>query len=107
VFGIVSASPVWRFQGGMDQLEEMTIDYARMILADGRPRTFKIETRRGSKRFALTSPEISAQIGGAVLDAEPERLTVDVHHPDFVIYIEIRDQIYLYSRVVTARKACR
>ena len=104
VFGIVSVSPVWRFDGDMIQLEKMAVTYVRSLLADGCPRSFKVETRRGKKRFGLTSPEISAKIGGAILEAEPERLTVDVHNPDLVIYIEIRDQIFLFSQVIYGQK---
>ncbi len=52
--------------------------------------SFKIEARRSDKRFPLTSPQICELCGGAVLDVCPE-LHVDVHSPQAVIRVEIRD----------------
>lgn len=54
-------------------------------------KTFKVEAKRADKQFPLTSPEISAQVGGAILDASHGRLRVDVHHPDLCVRVEIRD----------------
>jgi thiamine biosynthesis protein ThiI len=52
--------------------------------------TFKVESRRADKTFPLKSPEISAELGGALLEAFPH-LKVDVHHPDVKVVCEIRD----------------
>ncbi len=52
--------------------------------------TFKVEAKRADKRFPLTSPEISRELGGAILNAYPH-LRVDVHNPDEIITVEIRD----------------
>lgn len=54
-------------------------------------KTFKVEAKRSDKRFPLTSPEISAEVGAAILDASGGRKRVDVHHPDVVVRTEIRD----------------
>ena len=54
-------------------------------------RTFKVEAKRADKGFPLTSPEISAEVGGAILEASHGRLRVDVHHPDICVRVEIRD----------------
>jgi thiamine biosynthesis protein ThiI len=56
--------------------------------------TFKCESRRSDKQFPLSSPEISGEVGGAVLEAMP-RLTVDVQNPDVVVKTEIREE-YAY-----------
>ena len=104
VFGIVSTSLVWRFSGDYDTLRSFAAAYAHTILADGRPRTFKVETHRADKRFPMTSPQISSAIGGFLLESEPELLTVDVHHPDLTLHIEIRDQFYLYHEIVYGQK---
>ena len=37
------------------------------------------------------------EMGGVILDAFPE-MKVDVHNPDIVINIEIRNKINIYSR---------
>ncbi len=52
--------------------------------------SFKVEARRADKKFPLKSPEICAQAGGAILSAN-HALTVDVHNPDTLVKIEIRD----------------
>ena len=52
--------------------------------------TFKVETHRADKTFPLNSMQISAQIGGRLLDSN-KNLRVDVHEPDFVINIDVRE----------------
>ena len=104
IFGIVSVSPVRRFPGGIDEIERQAIDFVSELLADGQPQTFKVETRRGDKSFPLESPEISERIGGLLVDTFAGQLTVQVKKPDFILYIEIRDQVYLYSSIVKAHR---
>lgn len=53
-------------------------------------KSFKVEAKRSDKRFALKSPEISREVGGALLAAFPH-LRVDVHNPEIVVTVEIRD----------------
>ncbi len=53
-------------------------------------KTFKVEAKRADKTFPLKSPEICAEVGGALLEAFPH-LSVDVHNPDEIITIEVRD----------------
>lgn len=55
-------------------------------------KTFKVEAKRSDKSFPLTSPEISAQVGGAILDATHGRLKVDIHSPDMCVRVEVRDR---------------
>lgn len=52
--------------------------------------TFKVETHRADKKFYMNSPQISAEIGGRLLD-DNKNLKVDVHNPDFVINIDVRE----------------
>ena len=104
VFGIVSASPVWRVPGGLETLKVAARAFVGEILDREGPRRFKVESRRGDKRFPLTSPEISELIGGDLLETYPDRLTVNVREPDFILYIEVRDQLYLYTRIVKGQR---
>lgn len=104
VFGIVSASPVWRVPGGLETLKIAARAFVGEILDREGPRRFKVESRRGDKRFPLTSPEISELIGGDLLETYPDRLTVNVREPDFILYIEVRDQLYLYNRIVKGQR---
>lgn len=52
--------------------------------------TFKVEARRSDKRFPYKSPEICAELGGVILDKFPH-LSVDVHNPDLIVNVEVRD----------------
>ena len=54
-------------------------------------RTFKVEAKRSDKKFPLTSPEISAEVGGAILSAFPN-LKVDVRNPEIIVTVEIREK---------------
>lgn len=58
--------------------------------------SFKVEARRADKSFGLTSYQIASQTGSAVLKAFPH-LKVDVKDPDFTLYVEVREQAYIYS----------
>lgn len=53
-------------------------------------KTFKVEAKRSDKQFPLKSPEICRELGGKLLETYPH-LTVDVHNPDLIVYVEIRD----------------
>lgn len=57
--------------------------------------TFKISTNRADKTYPLTSPEVSAEVGGAVLKNNPNS-KVDVHDPNTIINIDIREDGYAY-----------
>lgn len=58
-------------------------------------RTFKIESRRADKQFPLTSQEISREVGAGI--HHEGILSVDVHTPDIVIRVEIREQAFVYG----------
>ena len=59
--------------------------------------TFKVETKRTDKNFPLKSPELSSKIGGYILRDFPN-LKVDVHQPDFKVYIDVKNNVYVYSK---------
>lgn len=101
VFGVVSVSPAWRFDGGQNELEAQAIRFVAGLL-ERHPNTplpvrFKVETRRGDKRYPLQSPQISARLGEVLLEAFPDRLAVDVHQPNFVLYAEVRSRMTLHA----------
>jgi len=87
VFGIVSVSPVLKRDLDLDDIKAGAV----AVVADTEGKTFKVETRRSNKAFPLTSPEISRVIGGHVLANFPH-LQVDVHNPDFVLNVEVRQE---------------
>ena len=53
-------------------------------------KTFKVEAKRSDKKFALNSPQICTEVGEYLLEHYPH-LTVDVHNPDCIVYVEVRD----------------
>lgn len=53
-------------------------------------KSFKVESKRSDKQFPLTSIQISREIGSRLADAHPDTL-VDVHNPDYTVYVEVRD----------------
>lgn len=63
--------------------------------------TFKVETKRSDKRYPLESREVSADIGGYLLE-HMEGLLVDVHNPDTVLWVELRNDAYIYSKSILA-----
>ena len=61
--------------------------------------SFKVYTRRAKKSYPITSMEVSAELGGRILDEFPDA-SVDVHEPDLTLSVEIRDKIYVYSQTI-------
>lgn len=99
VFGIVGICPVvLKEEEGFEQLAEDVIEYLRQRYPE-RNMTFKVDTRRAKKSYPMTSMEVSAALGGRILEAFPE-MKVDVHHPELRIHVEIRKKINIYSEIV-------
>ncbi len=96
VFGISGICPVIHVADeGFEKLSQTVIDYIAQNYPD-RNMTFKVYTRRARKNYPMDSQEINREMGGVILDAFPE-MKVDVHHPDMMLHIEIREKIYIYS----------
>ncbi len=87
-FGIAAFSRAAVCEKSMDDILTRGVDWLKDKLADAK--TFKVESKRADKRFPLTSPEISREMGGAILSACPH-LSVDVKDPDVTVVVEIRD----------------
>lgn len=99
VFGIVSVSPVLKIKSDMDDIKQYSLEMVKKLMECQRHKTFKVETKRGDKKFPLQSPEISAELGGFILDNVPG-LSVDVHNPSFTLYVEVRESTYIYSTII-------
>ncbi|HCX95949.1 MAG TPA: tRNA 4-thiouridine(8) synthase ThiI [Spirochaetaceae bacterium] len=78
-----------------ERILKAAIEIASKEAARG-ARRFKVETRRSDKSFPLDSYGMSAAAGDAVTQALSS-LSVDVHNPDFIIAIEIRERAYIYA----------
>ena len=99
VFGISGICPmVYVEDEGFEKLGERVVRYIDEVYPD-KNKSFKIAARRARKNYPLNSMEINMEMGGILLDAYPE-LHVDVHKPDILLNIEIRDKIYIYSEII-------
>ena len=99
VFGIAGICPMVQIDDlGFDDLRSQVIRYMDDMYPD-KHITFKVQSRRARKNYPLDSNGINAQIGEAVLEAFPQ-IRVDVHHPDVLLCIEIRQRINIYSEVI-------
>ncbi|MCL2373408.1 MAG: tRNA 4-thiouridine(8) synthase ThiI [Defluviitaleaceae bacterium] len=61
----------------------------------GAVESFKVITKRSNKNYPLTSNEISAEIGGSVMDTMPG-IKVDLHNPAKTLWVELRNNVYFY-----------
>ena len=98
VFGVHSVCPAIEMEkDDIEAIGKMAADMMKDVNG-----TFKVDSRRADKRYPMTSPEINAKIGECVLQANEDHLKVDVHHPQHILSVEIRDQAYLYCKVYPA-----
>lgn len=95
VFGIVNICPVVKCEKNMESIAKTVIE----CIKDNRigEKTFKVEAKREDKKFPLNSPQICMELGGKVLEAFPD-LKVDVHNPDMVVNVEVRQDAYVYTK---------
>ena len=99
VFGIVGICPVVLIEDeGFDRLVEEVLSYVDKVYPD-KHFTFKVNARRARKNYPMESMEINAKLGEKILEAFP-KTRVDVHHPEVVFNVEIRNQINIYSVIV-------
>ncbi len=99
VFGISGICPVVELPViPIDELREETARYMKEAYPYEK-QTFKVHARRMNKEYPVESMEVNAELGNAILEACPN-LSVDVHDPDIMVNVEIREKIYLYSIIL-------
>ena len=99
VFGIVGICPmIYVEDEGFEKLCETVVKYVGDVYPD-RHKTFKVHCRRARKNYPRESTEVNADLGEVLLNAFPE-LTVDVHEPEILLNVEIREKIYIYSEII-------
>lgn len=92
VFGFAAITRAAVAEKTIEDISRVAKEYLPSKLANCK--TFKCESKRSDKKFPLSSPEISAEIGGVILETMP-RLKVDVKNPDVVVKVEVREN-YAY-----------
>jgi thiamine biosynthesis protein ThiI len=96
IFGIHRIVVAYQVNTNIEDIKESVLD----IVKDIDFTTFKVETKRSDKKFPIDSMEFNHLIGGLVLKNIPNK-KVDVHNPDYLLKIEIReDYTYIYSKEV-------
>lgn len=89
VFGIVAVNRAAVCEKTMESIVETVKNYLPEKLIG--KRTFKVDARRADKKFPLTTPEISREIGGVILSSV-KGIKVDVHNPEVTVTVEVRDE---------------
>lgn len=89
VFGIAALSRACVCEKDFDCIKTAAVSYLEEQLEDAR--TFKVEAKRSDKKFPMKSPEICREAGGYIL-SKFHHLKVDVHNPDIIVTIEVREQ---------------
>jgi thiamine biosynthesis protein ThiI len=94
-FGIVGFSRALQVDKDPARLRQAALELAPGLAAEHGGR-FKIEARRSDKSFALDSYGIACELGALLRERLPGTV-VDLHHPDWVLNVEIRERAYLYG----------
>jgi thiamine biosynthesis protein ThiI len=125
VFGVASVSPAARIRSReMEDISSAAVAHIRESLALGAhitgghasgprtsgaaygdigadrplPLTFKIHAKRSDKAYPVTSPEIAAKVGEAVLGALGSAVKVNVKDPDLMLTVHLRrDEVFIYD----------
>ena len=98
VFGVSSISPVEVIEDKeWNNLAQKVGDFVERQYPE-QNFTFKVKSKRSDKHYPMTSPEVCVEMGGVLLDRFPG-LSVDVHDPDVLIWVEVREKAYVYSKI--------
>ncbi|KHO62824.1 thiamine biosynthesis protein ThiI [Thermoanaerobacter sp. YS13] len=95
VFGIVGITKAKRTDLKLEDIYQAAIE----LMKEHSGKTFKVETKRPNKSFPYNSMEISRKVGAAVLK-NVKNLKVDVHNPDVLLNVEIREMAFVYAGVI-------
>ena len=90
VFGLHGIVIAYKVNTNTDDIKDAVLN----ILKDKNFKTFKVDTKRADKTFEIKSMDFNNVIGSLVL--KNFNVKVDVHNPELVIHIEIRDNTYIY-----------
>ncbi len=98
VFGIAGACRCAVCDKDMEVIKVTAGDYLQAALQNAK--TFKVEARRADKKFPFKSPQICDEMGGYLLERF-SNLSVDVHHPDVTVRVEVREkEAYVHAGTV-------
>lgn len=92
IFGIHSISIATQCISNIDEITKVSIELSKI------KGTFRVNCNRADKKFSLSSLDVCRELGGRLLDNN-EKLSVDLHNPDFIINVDIREngKTFIYS----------
>jgi thiamine biosynthesis protein ThiI len=98
VFGIMTLTKAIACEKDPDIILQTAKEYLHEELSQAK--TFKVESKRSDKGFPMTSIQLSQYVGGEI-DEAYDNLTADMHHPEIVVHLEVRDRAaYVHGRPV-------
>lgn len=99
VFGIVGICPIVVEQDvNFESVKNSVLAYVQEAYGD-RTLTFKVNVRRTNKKFPMGSMEMNSELGHHILETFPN-MKVDVHKPDVLLNVEVRNEVYIYSHII-------
>ncbi|MCD7870074.1 MAG: THUMP domain-containing protein, partial [Enterocloster clostridioformis] len=99
VFGIADICPMVQIEDkDYENLKKHVVEYMDQVYPD-KNITFKVNARRGDKQYPVTSEQINRDMGEVILEAFPQ-MRVDVHHPDVILHVEVRQRVNLFSLMI-------
>ena len=94
VSGIHALSLVYRCSKEVEDMKESALK----LINEEEGKTFKVKVKRGDKTYPLISDEITRIVAGHIL-RNTEHLKVDVHNPDILLSIEVRQEAaYIFCK---------
>lgn len=101
VFGVASISPAVESESDIDKIGETAVEFMLELIERKGIKTFKVDAKRADKNFPVKSPDIARQIGAKVLIG-CKVLSVDVHNPDALLFVDLRkDKTYIFEQKVS------
>lgn len=99
VFGIADICPMVQIDDkDYENMKKYVVEYMDQVYPD-KNITFKVDARRGDKKYPVTSEQINRDMGEVILEAFPQ-MKVDVHHPNVLLHVEVRQKVNLFSQKI-------
>jgi len=97
VSGIQALSLVYKCKKDIEDIKSSSLN----LIKQENGSTFKVRCKRSDKRFPIISDDIVRMVAPVIL--KNTALKVDVHNPDILLSIEVRDDAtYIYTKTIPA-----
>lgn len=97
VSGIHALSLVYKEEKDINKIKESALS----LINEEEGKTFKVKVKRGDKTFPIISDDITRIVAGHILRNSGDRFKVDVHNPDILLSIEVRQEAaYIFTKTV-------